>query len=456
MPAPLVWLCFGYAPRFALRAALLALLLVGGALHAQYKVLYGAEALVYHQNDTAYAPTGLLQNGGALNLARLKRLRLAVVANQTSRVFERTHLVDTLQRLGYNLTKVFAPEHGFRGTAEAGDTIHDGRDVHTGIAVVSLFGKKLKPAPDDLRDVDAVLFDVQDVGCRFYTYLSTLALIMEACAENGKELVVLDRPNPNGWYMDGPVLDTAQRSFVGLHPVPIVHGLTLGEYARMANHQRWLPGGKTCTLTVVPMQGYTHRMLWEDTGRQWVPPSPNLSTPASARYYPILCWYEGTVASVGRGTPWPFTVVGMPGFAHAANAAVASQLRIHAINSEDDFALTPTTFVPVPIAGKAANPLQRGKVCNGMRLSGTTCNSKRLFTTGLALLAAFYNAYQTEACGESGGSNFFNPYVEKLMGTDKVRLQITTNISTFEIYDSWQPGLLRYKSLASRYLLYKQ
>lgn len=427
------------------------------AAAAQFKVNYGAEVFLYHHSDTNFTWQTRAGNRLTHNLARLKPLRLAVVANQTSRVFDSVHVVDTLKALGYNLAKVFAPEHGFRGTAEAGDTVHDGHDARTGIAVLSLFGKKIKPVPDDLKDVDAVVFDVQDVGCRFYTYLSTLVLMMEACAENDKELVVLDRPNPNGWYMDGPVLDSTQRSFVGLHPVPIVYGLTLGEYALMVNARGWLGGGKTCKLTVVPALGYKHNMHWEDTGRMWVPPSPNLPTPASARFYPILCWYEGTVASVGRGTPWPFEVVGMPGYAYQPYdlpEAYSNGLPPFACYAEDDLEVGSYWFVPQPIAGKSANPLQRDRVCRGIRLRGATCSSRRLFVVGLELLAALYKSHRREPCGLSGTDAFFNPYVEKLIGSPVIKLQIISNQAPITIYDSWQTALNEYKVKAAPFVLY--
>lgn len=230
--------------------------------------------------------------------------KVAVVGNQTS-IVGSTHLVDTLLSAGVNVVKIFCPEHGFRGTAAAGAHVDNSTDPKTGLPIISLYGKNKKPTKVQLKDVDCVLFDLQDVGCRFYTYISTLHYVMESCAENNVQLIVLDRPNPNGHYVDGPVLDTAKyRSFVGMHPVPVVYGMTIGEYALMINGEHWING--TCDLTVVPIQGYKRDSVGYELP---VPPSPNLRNAHAIALYPSLCLFEGTNCGVGRGTDWPFEIV---------------------------------------------------------------------------------------------------------------------------------------------------
>jgi len=233
-------------------------------------------------------------------------VNVAVVGNQTS-VVGATHLVDTLLARGVHVVKIFCPEHGFRGTAAAGAHVDNSTDPKTGLPIISLYGKNKKPTKEQLKDVDCILFDLQDVGCRFYTYISTLHYVMEACAEKGIDMVVLDRPNPNGHYVDGPVLDTVKyRSFVGMHPVPVVYGMTIGEYAEMINGEHWLKGGIECSLNVVPMQGYKRDSVGYELP---VPPSPNLRNAHAIALYPSLCLFEGTNCGVGRGTDWPFEIV---------------------------------------------------------------------------------------------------------------------------------------------------
>jgi uncharacterized protein YbbC (DUF1343 family) len=245
----------------------------------------------------------------------LKDKNVAIVANNTSVIFKDgksnsnyQHLVDSLLSLGINVTRVFAPEHGFRGVADAGEIITDYKDENTGVSVVSLFGENFKPSPSDLENIDLVLFDIQDVGVRFYTYLSTLHYVIEACAENGTPVIVLDRPNPNGHYIDGPVLEEQSKSFVGLHPVPIVYGMTIGEYAKMINGEKWLKNGIQCDLTVIPLKNYTHNSTYSLPLR----PSPNLPNDKSINLYPSLCMFEGTNASCGRGTEMQFQIFGSP------------------------------------------------------------------------------------------------------------------------------------------------
>ena len=246
-------------------------------------------------------------------LPLLSGKRVALCGNQTS-VVGTTHLVDTLLSRKVNLVKLFCPEHGFRGQAEAGATIASGKDPQTGLPVVSLYGKNKKPSPEQLQGIDILLFDLQDVGCRFYTYISTLHYVMEAAAENGVKVIVLDRPNPNGFYVDGPVLDPAFKTCVGMHPGPVVYGMTIGEYARMINGEKWLANGVQCDLEVVTLEGYTHRTRYKLP----VAPSPNLQTPEAIYLYPSLCFFEGTNISVGRGTEHPFEMYGAPGM-HAGD-----------------------------------------------------------------------------------------------------------------------------------------
>ena len=321
---------------------------------------------------------------------------VAIVANQTSVVASRkgvVHLVDTLLAKEVNVTKIFCPEHGFRGTAAAGAHVDNSTDPKTGLPIISLYGKNKKPTPEQMKGVDVVIFDLQDVGCRFYTYLSTLHYVMEACAENGVQCIVLDRPNPNGHYVDGPVLDTARfRSFVGMHPVPIVYGMTIGEYACMINGEHWLAGGRECNLTVVPMQGYRR----DSVGYQLpVPPSPNLRNAHAIALYPSLCLFEGTTCGVGRGTDTPFEIV---------------------------------TY---------------GK--DGMDLT--------LFTPSDTSMHLDFILYMYKRVPKG---KFFlkNNFFDRLAGTDQLRQQIIQGKTKEEIRASWQPDLELFKTIRSRYLLY--
>ncbi|MEM7037902.1 MAG: DUF1343 domain-containing protein, partial [Bacteroidota bacterium] len=321
----------------------------------------------------------------------LKNRRVAIVANQTSRLFDGTHLVDKLHELKVNITKVFAPEHGFRGDQDAGARISNSVDEKTGIPIASLYGKNKKPTAEVLKDVDIVLFDIQDVGARFYTYISTMSYVMEACAENRKAFVVLDRPNPNGWYMDGPVMEDAYKSFIGMHNVPIVHGMTVGEYARMVNGEGWLKDGVKCILDVIQCDGYTHDMQWEATGLPWVAPSPNLGTEYSAYLYPMLCWMEGMSVSVGRGTPNPFELFGAPW-----HQGYHYQLRKDSVNEAPEpsgfqlygLEMEYLEFTPRSIKGKSSNPKFKDKKCYGARFTNRV-DGKSLMMAGLSLLKNF-------------------------------------------------------------------
>lgn len=350
--------------------------------------------------------------------------RFAVVANQTSMVGN-THLVDTLLALGADIRKIFCPEHGFRGTAAAGAKVDNSTDPKTGLPIVSLYGKNKKPTQEQLKDVDYVLFDLQDVGCRFYTYISTLHYVMEACAEAGIPLAVLDRPNPNGHYVDGPVLDTAHyRSFVGMHPVPVVYGMTIGEYAQMINGEGWLKGGIKCNLGVFPMQGYKRDSVGYELP---VPPSPNLRNAHAIALYPSLCLFEGTTVSVGRGTDWPFEVIGTPYPVH-----VEWNIIWH--------------FDSVRTAGPIGfKPEGSDRPCYGIDLRE------------LDVPAMFDLSYLNFMYNYSVHRNFFlgNGFFDKLAGNGDLRKQIESGMSKKDIRATWQPALDKFMKIREKYLIYK-
>jgi uncharacterized protein YbbC (DUF1343 family) len=345
---------------------------------------------------------------------------VAVVANQTSMIGG-IHLIDFLLSKGIVIRMIFAPEHGFRDLADDGDVISSGTDPLTGINVMSLYGEKKKPAPEDLEGVDAVIFDIQDVGARFYTYLTTMCYVMEACAENGKPFIVLDRPNPNGFYVDGPILDTARySSFVGIHPIPVVHGMTLGEYAGMVNGEGWLPGGIECDLTVIKCENYTHSTMYELP----VIPSPNLPNMNSIYLYPSICFTEGTVLSCGRGTEFPFQVLGAPKMPDTA-----------------------FSFTPQPSFG-SSRPKHEGLTCYGTDLRNALSEGlvpKPQINPGWIIDA--YNAYPEK-------ENFFIPYFDVLAGTSTFREQIIRGMTAEEIRASWRKGLDRFRERRAKYLLY--
>ena len=352
-------------------------------------------------------------------LPMLEGLGVAVVSNQTGLVGG-THLVDTLLAHGVRVVRVFAPEHGFRGEADAGAHVQDERDVRTGLPIVSLYGRNKKPTTAQMAGVDVVLFDIQDVGVRFYTYTSTLHYVMEACAAHEARLVVLDRPNPNGFYVDGPVLDTSHRSFVGMHPVPLVHGLTIGEYARMLNGERWLAKGDTCLLSVVPCEGYTHADFYELPVR----PSPNLPNMAAVYLYPSLGLFEGTVVSVGRGTDQPFQCIGYPG------------------NPVGNFRFTPGS------RPGAQDPPYRDQECRGVDLREFGGFYPRL--RGALYLQWLIGLYE-EAPDQQ---EFFTPFFDKLAGGPVLRQQVQAGWDEERIRSSWQHDLEAFRRLRERYLLY--
>ncbi len=352
----------------------------------------------------------------------LKDKKVALVVNQTSIVKDK-HLVDTLLKLGVNIQVIFAPEHGIRGKADAGEIISDTKDSKTGLPVISLYGKKKKPLAEDLRNVDVILFDIQDVGVRFYTYISTLHYVMEACAENNLPLILLDRPNPNAYFVDGPMLDPAYKSFIGMHPVPVVYGMTIGEYAQMINGEGWLTNKATCKLTVIDCKNYTHDSYYELP----VKPSPNLPNIRSVLLYPSTCFFEGTTLSLGRGTENQFQVIGHP-----------------KIKSE-------YSFTPMPNEG-AKDPPLNGQKCYGTDLSnvttGSIIQSKKI---DLSYLLEYYKK-MTDL-----NEKFFldNNFIDKLAGSDQLRKQILAGKNEQEIKETWKPGLLAFHKIRAKYLINK-
>jgi uncharacterized protein YbbC (DUF1343 family) len=352
----------------------------------------------------------------------LKNKRVALVVNQTS-VISNTHLVDSLKKLKVDIRLIFAPEHGFRGNYGAGIEIKSGKDAKTGLTVISLYGKNKKPSAADMAKIDVVIFDIQDVGARFYTYISTLHYVMEACTEHKKILFVLDRPNPNGFYIDGPLLDTAFRSFVGMHPVPIVHGMTVGEYASMINGEKWLGSEKSCLLNIITMIGYDHNTRYSLP----VKPSPNLPTMNAIYLYPGLCLFEGTNYSMGRGTNKPFECIGKPGLTHGNY-----------------------TFTPKPIKGVAENPPYAGKECKGYLLSDYVQN---VFMHKPQLNIGWLIDMYAQ---DTAKSSFFNDFFPLLAGGKELQQQIESGMSESEIRKSWQPGLQTFYKIRMKYLLYKE
>lgn len=345
---------------------------------------------------------------------------VALVANQTSMI-GKTHLVDTLLKTGVDVKVIFAPEHGFRDLAGAGENISDGRDPVSGIPIISLYGSQNKPSPENLAGIDMVIFDIQDVGVRYYTYLSTLHYVMEACAEEGIKCIVLDRPNPNGFYIDGNILDTAYTSFVGLHPIPVVYGLTIGEYAMMLNGERWLKNGVKCELEVIKCKNYTHKTMYDLPVR----PSPNLPNMNSVYLYPSICWFEGTRISLGRGTPYPFQVYGSP------------------VLPDRGF-----SFIPESVP-EARNPIFLGLKCLGTDLRDALKNKK--VPSPMIDLEWVIDAYNNHPDKDK----FFTPYFDVLAGGPALREQIRKGMTPEQIRESWKPGLANFAKIRAKYLLYK-
>ena len=354
-----------------------------------------------------------------LYVSKLKGKRIAIVANQTSVISNGsnyTHLVDSLVSLKLNIQKVFAPEHGFRGKADAGESIADGMDAKTGLPLISLYGKNKKPTKAQLKDIDLVVFDIQDVGARFYTYISTLHYVMEACAELKIPLLLLDRPNPNGHYIDGPILEPAHISFVGMHPVPVVYGMTIGEYGFMINGEKWLDNGLKASLTVIKLKNYTH----SSTYNLPIKPSPNLPNKKAINLYPSLCFFEGTNVNAGRGTNMQFQIYGSP-----------------FLNTKSKFSFTPT-----PNEG-AKYPKHAHMISYGEDLR----DAEKLTSLNLSWLI--------KATKQNRTKNFFNTFFTKLAGTTKLQAQLEEKVSEADIKASWQEGLEKFKIVRKKYIIYQ-
>lgn len=363
-----------------------------------------------------------------LYLPYLKGKRVAMMANQTTIIGNR-HLVDSLKSLGVNVVKIFGPEHGFRGQASAGVQVADEKDITTGITVISLYGKKNKPSKDDMADVDVLIYDLQDVGCRFYTNINALVRLMDACVESNKEMLILDRPNPNGYLIDGPILDMKHKSGIGMFPLPMSHGLTVGEFAQMANGEGWLANKAKCRIKIIPVANYDHEMPYTLP----VKPSPNLNTQQSIMLYPSTCMFEGVYLNHGRGTQFPFTVIGSPD-----------------LKGKYTFSYTPTS-----IKGMAETPLFMDQVCYGLDLRNYDIEllrkSKKI---NLGWIMELYKAHpHKEKFFESKLSKEMG-VIERLVGTSDFRQQIIDGVSEKEIRASWEPGLSEYKVMRKKYLLY--
>jgi uncharacterized protein YbbC (DUF1343 family) len=389
-----------------------------------FLISYGSP--VTNNSNAGSIKTGAEQTEKYLPL--LKGKRVAIVANQTS-VIGKTSVVDSLLSLGVKVVKIFGPEHGFRGTASAGAVVADSIDAKTGIPEISLYGKKSKPSNEDLSDVDVVIFDIQDVGARFYTYINLLARVMESCAGNNKILIILDRPNPNGFSVDGPILDMKLKSGIGQFPIPITHGMTIGELAQLYNGEGWLTNRVKCHTIIIPIANYKHEMEYVLP----VPPSPNLNTQQSILLYPSLCLFEGTVISQGRGTNFPFTILGSP-------------------DLKGKFAFS---FTPISIKGMSETPLHQNQVCYGIDLRNFNVRSfQKTGQINIKWLIDMYQAYPFK-------ENFFDyrqskqmGNFDKLAGTTALKEQIIAGKSEKEIRDSWEPGLSDFKKLRVKYLLY--
>ena len=370
-----------------------------------------------NQQENCYKPAA---DRPELYLKLLKNKNIAVVANQTSLLADKTHLVDFLVKNNIKIKEIFAPEHGFRGNVDAGEHVKNGIDTKTGLPIVSLYGDNKKPKAEQLQGVDLILFDIQDVGVRFYTYISTLSYVMEAAAENNIEVIVLDRPNPHDGYTDGPVLKEKWTSFVGLHKVPVVYGLTIGEYGKMVNGEKWLKNGVQAKYTIIPMLNYHKKQRYPISEK----PSPNLPNDQSINLYPSLCFFEGTQVSIGRGTDFPFQVFGSP------------WLKNH-----------PFKFTPKPNFG-AKDPFLNGKICNGEDLRNYPEIKEKLD------LSFVINAYKNF---DKKSQEFFlkNLWFDTLAGTDELRKQIISGKSEEEIRNSWKQDLQNFEKIRTKYRIYQ-
>ena len=361
-------------------------------------------------------------------LGYLQNKRIAVLANPTT-IIGNKHLVDSLLKRGINIVKAFGPEHGFRGNASAGINISDERDPTTGIKIVSLYGSKRKPSAADLSDVDLVIFDIQDVGCRFYTYINVLRDVMEACAENKKELLILDRPNPNGYLIDGPILDKRLHSGIGQFPIPIAHGMTIAEFAQMINGEKWLPNNLKCRLKIIPVKNYEHNMKYSLP----ISPSPNLNTQQSIMLYPSTCLFEGTYLNHGRGTYTPFLVLGSP-----------------LLKDKYKF-----SFTPKSIKGMSETPLFANEICYGLNLQDVNIDSlRKTKRINIKWLIELYKAFpkKSKFFDRSLSNQIGN--IDFLVGVFDFKNQIIAGKTIEQIQNSWEPKLSQYKIMRKKYLLY--
>lgn len=379
-----------------------------------------ADVQVQEKEEPKTVITGAIQLSEYLPLLTNKKVGLMV--NQTSAIGE-THLVDTLLSIGVNIGTIFAPEHGFRGDHSAGAHVDNSKDAKTGLPITSLYGKSRKPSAQMLEGLDIVIFDIQDVGVRFYTYISSMHYLMEACAETDIQFMVLDRPNPNGHYIDGPVLQKEYSSFIGMHEVPLVHGMTVGEFARMINGEKWLKGGIAAELKVIPCKNYDHQTLYQLPIR----PSPNLPNMASVYLYPSLGLFEGTNVSVGRGTDKPFQILGRPGEPDA----------------EFD-------FTPRSIPGVSDHPKYEGKKCSGIYLEQTALNEVK--TSGQLHLKWLIRFYKSNDKVNQG--NYFKGFFTKLAGNTEFQKQIESGMTEEDIRASWRSGCDAFREMRKPYLLY--
>ena len=370
------------------------------------------------ENDNIYPNTEIKTGADNFDqyLPLLKNKKVGIVTNQTGLLSTKIHLVDFLLEKKVAIQTIFAPEHGFRGTADAGEHVVDGKDTKTGLSIISLYGDNKKPKPEQLINIDIIIFDIQDVGARFYTYISSLHYVMEACAENNIPMIILDRPNPNGSIVDGPTLEKEFTSFVGMHPIPVLHGMTIGEYGQMINGEKWLKNGANCKLTVIPCSNYNRKMSYNVLAK----PSPNLPNDQSINLYASLCFFEGTNVSVGRGTEKQFQIYGSP------------------FLPKNGF-----SFTPKPNFGSKTPPYN-GEICFGKDLSKTP----KLTQLELKWLI---EAYQKS----TDQSKFFTPFFTKLAGTKKLQEQIEKGVSETEIRNSWKNDLEQFKKKRAPYLIYK-
>lgn len=388
-------------------------------------------------NKSLLSSRTILKTGAELlfeqYLPKLQGKSVGVVANHTSLLRDGTHIVDQLLASGIKVSKVFAPEHGFRGTADAGEAVESGMDKRTGVPIISLYGNNRKPTQKQVAGLDIVLFDIQDIGSRHYTYIGTMSYVMEACAESGIPFIVLDRPNPNGWYVDGPVLKKGNNSFIGMHEIPIVHGMSIGEYAQMVNGENWLKDGLKVDLEIIPCEGYTHSMRWADTGLDWTPPSPNIGTEYSAYLYPAICWLEPTPVSLGRGTDEAFSILGAPWYK-------ATTTNFNGLSSER------YNFTPVSLPGKSKYPKFQDEACAGLKFSNRV-GGKDLFLAGLLLIKELYSQAPDKAV-------FFKKGFYKWPGNKVFKKQLESGLSPEEIYQSWQEDVQAFQQKRNKYLLY--